>query len=229
MVDRPNKKETTHTFAATKPETQEWMPTMGTKNKGDGVQHKNGSHKATAKNRRRRRQHKKRCHKSTARNQTRRWQHKNGCNKITAKTKQEGDNYTGMRIKKSLEKTRGDNNTRMGDNNGYQRQRRRHHKNGCQQQMPQNSKTEKKKERRQLPQEWVLTIATKNKEKWNKVSTKRNERKKAQRAEGICGAARKNEGGACVYARHNDACSQRSYAQISFALSARKRRSAQLL
>jgi hypothetical protein len=31
--------------------------------------------------------------------------------------------------------------------------------------MPQNSKTEKKKERRQLPQEWVLTIATKNKEK----------------------------------------------------------------
>jgi len=51
-----------------------------------------------------------------------------------------------MGITKSLEKTRGDNNTRMGDNNGYQRQRRRHHKNGCQQQMQQNSKTEKKKE-----------------------------------------------------------------------------------
>ncbi len=55
------------------------------------------------------------------------------------------------------------------------------------------------------------------------------ERKKVQRAEGISGAARKNEGGVCVYARHNDACSQRSYAQISFALSARKRRAAQLL
>ncbi len=72
MVDRPSKKETTHTFVATKPETQEWMPTMGTINKGDRVQHKNGCHKVTAKNQRRRRQHKKRCHKSTTRNQRRR-------------------------------------------------------------------------------------------------------------------------------------------------------------
>jgi hypothetical protein len=51
-----------------------------------------------------------------------------------------------MGIIKSLEKTRGDNNTRMGDNSGYQREMMRHHKNGCQQRMPQNSKTEKKRE-----------------------------------------------------------------------------------
>jgi hypothetical protein len=73
----------------------------------------------------------------------------------------------------------------------------------------------------------LLPKTKKNETKYQQKEMK--ERKKVQRAEGISGAARKNEGGVCVYARHNDACSQRSYAQISFALSARKRRAAQLL
>jgi hypothetical protein len=72
-----------------------------------------------------------------------------GATKSLPKTKEGGEDNTRNNATKALQETKEEGgNTRMGANN-------RCHK----------ILKQRKKERRQLAQEWVLTIATKNKEK----------------------------------------------------------------
>jgi hypothetical protein len=86
MVDRPNKTETTHTFAATKPETQEWMPTMVPKTKETEFNTRMGATKSLPKT------------KEGGEDNTR-----NDATKALQETKEEGDN-TRMGATKSLQK-----------------------------------------------------------------------------------------------------------------------------